>query len=75
MVHEVCKNVSIPVVGMGGIYTVEDIVEFIMAGASAVQTGTVNFSNPLAGKELVEGLTDYFEKEGINSIEEIRGII
>jgi len=75
MVHEVCKNVTIPVVGMGGIYTVEDIVEYIMAGAAAVQIGTVNFSNPLAGKELVVGLADYFEKEGINSIEEIKGII
>jgi len=75
MVHEVCKNVSIPVVGMGGIYTVEDIVEFIMAGASAVQIGTVNFSHPLAGKELVEKLGNYFEQEGITSIEEIRGII
>ena len=75
MVHEVCKNVSIPVVGMGGIYTVEDIVEFIMAGASAVQIGTVNFTHPLAGKELVEGLAQCFEKEGVNSIDEIRGII
>jgi len=75
MVHEVCKNVKIPVIGMGGIYTVEDIVEFIMAGASAVQIGTVNFSNPLAGKELVEGLAHYFEKEKISSIDEIRGII
>jgi dihydroorotate dehydrogenase (NAD+) catalytic subunit len=75
MVHEVCKNVSIPVVGMGGIYTVEDIVEFIMAGASAVQIGTVNFSHPLAGKELVEGLSRYFEKEKIKSVEEIKGIV
>jgi len=75
MVHEVCKNVSIPVVGMGGIYTVEDIVEFIMAGASAVQIGTVNFTHPLAGKELVKGLEKFFEKEGITSIEEIRGIV
>jgi dihydroorotate dehydrogenase (NAD+) catalytic subunit len=75
MVHEVCKNVTIPVVGMGGIYTVEDIIEFIMAGASAVQIGTVNFTHPLAGKELVEGLLRFFEKEEINSIEEIRGII
>jgi dihydroorotate dehydrogenase (NAD+) catalytic subunit len=75
MVHEVCRNVNIPVVGMGGIYTVEDIVEFIMAGASAVQIGTVNFSNPLTGKKLVEGLQNYFEKEGILSIEEIRGIV
>jgi len=75
MVHEVCKNVSIPVIGMGGIYTVEDIVEFIMAGASAVQIGTVNFTHPLAGKELVEGLTHYFEKEKITSMDEIRGIV
>ena len=75
MVHEVCKNVSIPIIGMGGIYTVEDIVEFIMAGASAVQIGTVNFTHPLAGKELLNGLLQYFEKEGINSINEIRGII
>jgi len=74
MVHEVCNNVTIPVVGMGGIYTVEDIVEFIMAGASAVQIGTVNFSHPLAGKELVDGLGAYFQKEGIASIEEIKGI-
>jgi len=75
MVHEVCKNVNIPVVGIGGIYTVEDIVEFIMAGASAVQIGTVNFSHPLAGKELVEGLAHYFEKKGIFSVDEIKGII
>jgi len=75
MVHEVYKNVSIPVIGMGGIYTVEDIVEFIMAGASAVQIGTVNFTHPLAGKELVEGLQQYFEKEGIRGVEDIRGIV
>lgn len=75
MVHEVAKNVSIPVIGMGGIYTVEDVVEFIMAGASAVQIGTVNFSHPLVGKQLVEGLAHYFEKEGIENIAEIRGIV
>jgi dihydroorotate dehydrogenase (NAD+) catalytic subunit len=46
-----------------------------MAGASAVQIGTVNFSNPHAGKELVDGLIKYFEKEGINAVEEIKGII
>ncbi|MDR3048030.1 MAG: dihydroorotate dehydrogenase [Bacteroidales bacterium] len=75
MVHEVCKNVSIPVVGMGGIYTVSDVIEFIMAGAHAVQIGTVNFSNPLAGKELVDGLAQYFSQENIKNIDEIRGII
>ena len=75
MVHEVCKNVTVPVVGIGGITTVEDIVEFIMVGASAVQIGTVNFSNPLAGKELVEGLEAYCQREGLKNIMEIRGVI
>ncbi|MDR0205905.1 MAG: dihydroorotate dehydrogenase [Bacteroidales bacterium] len=75
MVYEVCKNVSIPVIGIGGIYTVENIVEFIMAGASAVQIGTVNFTHTLAGKELVEGLQQYFENMEIRTIEEIKGIV
>lgn len=75
MVHEVCKKVKIPVIGMGGIYTVTDIIEFIMAGATAVQIGTVNFSNPLAGKELVEGLEDYLLKNNIENIEKIRGVV
>ena len=46
MVHEVCKNVSIPVMGMGGITTAEDAIEFIMAGATCIQVGTSNFINP-----------------------------
>ena len=75
MVHEVCKNVKVPVIGMGGIYTVTDIIEFIMAGATAVQTGTVNFSNPMAGKELVEGLEKFCIEEKISNLEEIRGIV
>jgi dihydroorotate dehydrogenase (NAD+) catalytic subunit len=75
MVHEVCHNVSVPVMGMGGIYTANDIIEFIMVGAAAVQIGTVNFSNPVAGKELVENLLCFFEKEGIKSIDEIRGVV
>jgi dihydroorotate dehydrogenase (NAD+) catalytic subunit len=75
MVHEVCKNVHVPVIGIGGIYTVEDIIEFIMAGASAVQIGTANFSEPMICKELIENLETYFQKEGIRKIEEIRGII
>lgn len=75
MVHEVCREVKIPVIGMGGIYTVEDIIEFIMAGASAVQIGTAHFSHPLIGKEIVEGLETFLNKEGITHIDEIRGII
>ena len=75
MVHEVCKNVSIPVVGLGGIYTVEDIIEFIMVGASAVQIGTVNFTHPDIAPILIKGLEDYCIAENINNIMDIRGII
>lgn len=75
MVHEVCKKVKIPVVGIGGISTVTDIIEFIMAGATAVQIGTVHFSNPIAGMELVKGLEEYLVKEGIEKIEHIRGVV
>lgn len=75
MVHEVCKNVAIPVVGLGGIYTVEDIIEFIMVGASAVQIGTVNFTHPDIAPILIKGLEDYCIQENINNIMEIRGII
>lgn len=75
MVHEVCKNVSIPVVGLGGIYTVEDILEFIMVGASAVQIGTVNFTHPNIAPILIKGLEEYCISENINNIMDIRGII
>lgn len=75
MVHEVCKNVKIPVVGLGGIYTVEDIIEFIMVGASAVQVGTANFTHPMIIPELISGLDEYCIKENLNNIMDIRGII
>jgi dihydroorotate dehydrogenase (NAD+) catalytic subunit len=75
MVHSVCKQVHVPVIGIGGIYTAEDILAFMMAGATAVQIGTVNFNNPLAGKELVENLEKLCLQEGIQDINEIIGII
>lgn len=75
MVHEVCHSVSIPVMGMGGVMNWKDAIQFIMAGAHLVQIGTVNFINPMAGKEIVEGIQDYMKKEGIKSLEEIRGIV
>lgn len=74
MVHEVCKNVKIPVIGLGGIYTTEDVIEFIMAGATAVQVGTANFTQPLICKNIIEELPLFMKREGINSLEEIRGI-
>ncbi len=75
MVYEVCKAVNVPVVGMGGIMNWKDAIEFIMAGAEAVQVGTANFSNPYAAKEIVEGIEKYMKNEGIKDLNEIRGII
>lgn len=75
MVHEVSKAVNIPVIGLGGISTAEDAIEFMMAGARAIQIGTINFSNPLAGKEIVEGMEEFLIKEGIKDINEIVGIV
>lgn len=75
MVHQVAKAVSLPVIGMGGITSVEDIIEFIMAGATAIQVGTYNFMNLRAGVELVDELAQWMESEKIESLDEIRGIV
>lgn len=74
MVYEVCKAVDIPVVGLGGIMCWEDAVEFIMAGAHAVQLGTVNFINPNAAIEIIDGLEKFMQREGLKDLIEIRGI-
>ena len=75
MVHEVAKSVEIPVIGLGGITTGIDAIEFMMAGASAVQIGTVNFFNPMAGKEIIEQMEAFCIEQGIKDINEIVGII
>ncbi|MBW9173711.1 dihydroorotate dehydrogenase [Clostridium estertheticum] len=75
MVHEVCKAVNVPVVGMGGISTFEDAIEFIMVGAQAVGVGTANFIKPDVCLDIIEGIEKYMIKEGIKDLSEIRGII
>lgn len=75
MVREVCKNVKIPVCGLGGITNAEDVIEFIMVGASLVQIGTSNFVNPKVAIEIIEDVENYMDKENIRSLDEIRGII
>lgn len=75
MVHQVSRAVTIPVIGMGGISSAEDIIEFIMAGAAVVQVGTHNFVNLRAGEQLVKDLEQFMERENISSLDEIRGII
>lgn len=75
MVYEVCREVSIPVVGIGGIISAEDAIEFIMAGATAVQVGTGNFINPFSCINIINGIEEYMNKENLKSLEEIRGCI
>ena len=75
MVWQTCRAVNIPVIGMGGIQTAEDALEFIMAGAAAVAVGTANFRNPCAMPEIIGGLEKYMEENGIRDLKEIRGIV
>jgi dihydroorotate dehydrogenase (NAD+) catalytic subunit len=73
MVHQVYSNVSVPVIGMGGIQTGEDAIEFMLAGASAVMVGTQNFVNPVACTEVLDGIIKYMEENSINELSEITG--
>ncbi len=73
MVYEVAGSVEIPVIGCGGIATASDALEFIMAGASAVQVGTANLSNPRAPLEVLEGIEEFMAKEGVADITELIG--
>ncbi len=73
MVYEVSKAVSIPIIGIGGIETAEDALEFMLAGATAIQVGTANFANPRASEEVVDGLTSYVQGEKLASIREMIG--
>jgi dihydroorotate dehydrogenase (NAD+) catalytic subunit len=73
MVWEVYQAVHIPIVGMGGIMNAEDAIEFILAGASAIQIGTVNLINPKAGIEILQGLKKYLIQNKITRIEKLIG--
>lgn len=75
MVYEVSKAVKVPVVGMGGICSAEDAIEFIMAGAHAIQVGTANFMKPDICLDIIAGIEAFMKKEGIKDLKEIRGII
>jgi len=75
MVWQVSHAVSIPVVGLGGIVNERDAIEFIMAGASAIQIGTANFINPAATIDILDGITAWCENHGVERISDIIGII
>lgn len=73
MVYEVSRALDIPVIGLGGITTAADALEFIMAGATAVQVGTANFIKPDVCVDIIEGIREFMYKEGIKSLDEIVG--
>lgn len=73
MVYEVNEAVEIPIIGMGGISTAEDVLEFLLAGASAVAVGTANFQNPLVCSEIIKELPATLKKYGFNSLEDVIG--
>ncbi len=75
MVYQAANAVKLPVIGMGGIATAEDAIEFLLAGATAVSVGTANFFNPCATVEIVEGIEKYMEKYGIADVKELIGAV
>lgn len=75
MVYQVANAVNVPIIGMGGIATWEDAVEFILAGATAVSVGTANFYNPTATVEIVNGIEEYMKQYGIEDINDLIGAV
>ncbi|MBR4670343.1 MAG: dihydroorotate dehydrogenase [Butyrivibrio sp.] len=75
MVYEAAHAVNIPIIGMGGIANAEDAIEFIMAGATAIAVGAMNFHDPYTTEKVVEGIEEYMKKYNVQDINEIRGIV
>ena len=75
MVHQCRQAVTIPIMGMGGIRTADDVVEFLIAGADAVQVGTANFIDPFLWPKLLKGLTVYLESHGYARVSDLVGTV
>lgn len=75
MVWQVAKAVNIPVIGLGGIMDWKDAVEFMLAGATAIQIGTANFIDPAVTVKVSEGINDYLERHGYTSVKDIIGVL
>lgn len=73
MVWQVAQAVNVPIIGMGGITTAEDAIEFLLAGASAVSIGTANFVNPAVAMEVTRGINDYLDARGLASVQDLVG--
>ena len=75
MVWQTAKAVKIPVIGLGGICSATDAIEFLLAGASAIQIGTANFIDPSISEKVVDGIEDYLSRHGFNSVQDIIGAL
>jgi dihydroorotate dehydrogenase (NAD+) catalytic subunit len=75
MVYECRRAVKIPVIGMGGIASARDVLEFMIAGATAVQVGTANFADPFIWPKLIDGVREYLERHGIDRVADLTGTV
>lgn len=75
MVYQVARAVRIPVIGLGGISNAADAVEFLLAGASAIQIGTMNFVDPTVSVKVVQGINDYLDRHGFQTVQDIIGFV
>jgi dihydroorotate dehydrogenase (NAD+) catalytic subunit len=75
MVYECRRAVKIPIIGMGGIASARDVLEFMIAGATAVQVGTANFADPFIWSKLLDGVRAYLERHGIARIADLTGTV
>ena len=73
MVWQVARAVKIPVIGLGGIMTAEDAIEFLMAGATAIEVGTANFIDPCASVKIAEGINLWLDEQGVADVHDIIG--
>jgi dihydroorotate dehydrogenase (NAD+) catalytic subunit len=75
MVYQVAKAVKIPVIGLGGICSAKDAIEFLMAGATAIEIGTANFLDPAVSIKVRDGINDWLDAHGCNDIHDIIGVV
>ncbi len=75
MVWQVAKAVKVPIIGLGGIMNATDAIEFMLAGASAIQVGTANFIDPAISEKIVDGINQYLDNNGFTSAKDIIGAL
>ena len=75
MVYQVAKSVHVPVIGLGGISTATDAIEFLMSGATAIEIGTANFLDPAVTKKVKDGIDQWLDSHGCKSVQEIIGVL